>query len=184
MQTRTKKRLSISLIIGAAVIATAVFFILRSSDLRILSRESDSESISEQDLPADFEEESQSDLDDPSLTPAEREERLAQIKRMHKDLPGNIFLPPLSTSEGEKALAERNILLKKMRELEIKITKHEENDQEKAEFIRLKSRYLDDKIAMLQYLAIKDPSGKIPEHIQEMIEEMRSEKKSLEKESR
>jgi len=100
-------------------------------------------------------------------------EQLARIRRMHQKLPGNIFLPPLSDEKDRTRVEKRNHLLNEMRTIHGKLETGRASREERQRYYRFRIAYNRDRMAMLRYVAIRREDGELPEHIKQMIRDLK-----------
>ncbi len=124
------------------------------------------------------------EIDDPSLSAEERDARMAGIKQMHAELPGNLFLPVLPGDDGEKLLADRDRMLAEMEKVHLKVEKGDASREEKEKYTKFRIRLNQDKAAMLKFVSTRKLDGTtvpMPEHITLMIREIEEETAQLQK---
>ena len=121
-------------------------------------------------------------------TEREREEDLAEIRRMHEELPGNYWLPPLPGDEQSAPGEEQQKRFSENERLRRKVLNGSATSEEKQAYLRLRRKITEDRIAVIEYYmqrAEETPEQKWfpPEDIaagQERIDELRAELAGLE----
>ncbi len=173
---RKRVRAAVVLLIGAGLVAVAIYFLLRPAGGEKPVVEGEPGGVETVETGRElFEFDETAPVRAEDFSPESLQASLAT----HRALPDNLFLPALPTDPDRARLAARDRRLGEMRSLHFKIEKNQATAAEREAYFSFRARYNRDKIAMLEYVALKTPGAKgldsLPPHIQEMIQELESE---------